>query len=51
MLILLTHNIKNEYMIVQNLICPTKDFRPFRRPRHRWEDGIRIDLREIGWGM
>jgi hypothetical protein len=20
------------------------------RPRHRWEDGIRIDLGEIGWG-
>jgi hypothetical protein len=24
--------------------------RPLRRPRHRWEDNIRIDLREIGWG-
>jgi hypothetical protein len=24
--------------------------RPFGRPRHRWEDGIRMDLREIGWG-
>jgi hypothetical protein len=21
------------------------------RPRRRWEDGIRIDLREIVWGM
>jgi hypothetical protein len=20
------------------------------RPRHMWKDGIRIDLREIGWG-
>jgi hypothetical protein len=20
------------------------------RPRHRWEDGIRMDLKEIGWG-
>jgi hypothetical protein len=20
------------------------------RPRHRWEDNIRMDLREIGWG-
>jgi hypothetical protein len=20
------------------------------RPRHRWEDNIKIDLREIGWG-
>jgi hypothetical protein len=23
--------------------------RPLGRPRHRWEDNIRIDLREIGW--
>jgi hypothetical protein len=22
--------------------------RPFGRPRRRWEDGIRMDLREIG---
>jgi hypothetical protein len=24
--------------------------RPLERPRHRWEDGIQMDLREIGWG-
>jgi hypothetical protein len=24
--------------------------RPLGRLRHRWEDGIRMDLREIGWG-
>jgi hypothetical protein len=23
---------------------------PLRRLRHRWEDGIRMDLGEIGWG-
>jgi hypothetical protein len=23
--------------------------RPLRRPRHRWEDKIRMDLRETGW--
>jgi hypothetical protein len=23
--------------------------RPLGRPRRRWEDGIRMDLREIGW--
>jgi hypothetical protein len=22
---------------------------PLGRPRHRWEDGIKMDLREIGW--
>jgi hypothetical protein len=24
--------------------------RPLERPRRRWENGIKIDLREIGWG-
>jgi hypothetical protein len=24
--------------------------RPLGRPRHRWEDNIKIDLREIGFG-
>jgi hypothetical protein len=22
---------------------------PLKRPRHRWEDTIRMNLREIGW--
>jgi hypothetical protein len=25
--------------------------KPLGRPRRRWEDGIRMDLREIGWRM
>jgi hypothetical protein len=24
--------------------------RPLGRPRHRWEDNIKMDLREDGWG-
>jgi hypothetical protein len=24
--------------------------RPLGKPRHRWEDGTRMDLKEIGWG-
>jgi hypothetical protein len=24
--------------------------RPLGKPKRRWEDGIRIDLREMGWG-
>jgi hypothetical protein len=24
--------------------------RPLERPRRRWEDGIKMDLRMIGWG-
>jgi hypothetical protein len=26
-----------------------KGKRPFGRTRHRWEDSIRTDVREIGW--
>jgi hypothetical protein len=25
--------------------------RPLPRPRRRWEDEFRMDLREIGWGV
>jgi hypothetical protein len=25
--------------------------RPLERPRRRWEDGIKMVLREIGWGV
>jgi hypothetical protein len=25
--------------------------RPLGRPRHRWEDNIKIDLQGMGWGM
>jgi hypothetical protein len=24
--------------------------RPLGRPRHRWEDNIKMDLRKVGWG-
>jgi hypothetical protein len=24
--------------------------RPLGKPRHRWEDNIKMDLREVGWG-
>jgi hypothetical protein len=24
--------------------------RPLERPRHRWEDNIKKDLREVRWG-
>jgi hypothetical protein len=27
-----------------------KGKRPLERPRRRWENGIKMDLREIGWG-
>jgi hypothetical protein len=25
--------------------------RTLGRPRHRWEDKIKMDLQEVGWGM
>jgi hypothetical protein len=25
--------------------------RPFRSPRRRWEDNIKMDLQDVGWGM
>jgi hypothetical protein len=25
--------------------------RPLGRPRHRWENAIRMDLREVAWGV
>jgi hypothetical protein len=24
--------------------------RPLERPRRRWEDNIKMDLQEVGWG-
>jgi hypothetical protein len=24
--------------------------RPLGRPKHRWEDNIKMDLQEVGWG-
>jgi hypothetical protein len=27
-----------------------KGDRPLERPRHRWEDNIKMDLRVLGWG-
>jgi hypothetical protein len=24
--------------------------RPLERPRRRWEDNIKMDLRQVGWG-
>jgi hypothetical protein len=38
---------RNEYRI---LVGKPEGKRPLRRPRHRWPDNIKMDLREIGWG-
>jgi hypothetical protein len=37
---------RNSYRI---LVRMPEGKRPLRRPTHRWEDNIKMDLREIGW--
>jgi hypothetical protein len=38
---------RNVYRV---LVVRLKGKRPLERPRRRWEDGIKIDLKETGWG-
>jgi hypothetical protein len=33
------------------LVGKSKEKRPLRRPRRRWEDNIKIDLQELRWGL
>jgi hypothetical protein len=39
-----------ERKVYNVLVRKPKGKRPLGRPRCRWEDGIRMDLREIGLG-
>jgi hypothetical protein len=32
------------------LVGRQKRRRPLGRPRHRWDDNIKMDLQEVGWG-
>jgi hypothetical protein len=38
---------RNAYRI---LVGKPERKRPLGRPRRRWEDNIKMDIREIGWG-
>jgi hypothetical protein len=38
---------RNVYRV---LVGKPEGKRPLERPRHRWEDGIKMDFTEIGWG-
>jgi hypothetical protein len=38
---------RNAYRI---LVGKPKGKRPLRRPRCRWVDNIKMNLRELGWG-
>jgi hypothetical protein len=39
-----------ERKVYKVLVGKPEGNRPLRRPRRRWKDGIRMDLREIGFG-
>jgi hypothetical protein len=39
-----------ERKVYKVLVEKPEGKRPLGRPRHRWEDGIKMDLREIGLG-
>jgi hypothetical protein len=39
--------MRNAYKV---LVGKPEGKRPLRRPRHRWEDSTRLDLRQTGWG-
>jgi hypothetical protein len=38
-----------ERNVYKDLVGKPEGKRPLGRPRHRWEDGIRMNLKEIGW--
>jgi hypothetical protein len=40
-----------ERKVYKVLVASPEEKRALGKPRHEWEDGIRMDLREIGWGM
>jgi hypothetical protein len=39
-----------ERKVYKALVGKPKGKRPRGRPRRRWEDELRMELREIGWG-
>ena len=34
----------------RSLVEKPEGKRPLGRPKHRWEDNIKMDLQEVGWG-
>jgi hypothetical protein len=41
-------HVGEEKCVYRVLVGKLKGKRPLGRPRHRWEDNIKVDLREIG---
>jgi hypothetical protein len=42
--------MRERAMHIRILVGKPEGKRPLGRPRHRWADNIKIDLRHIGWG-
>jgi hypothetical protein len=40
-----------ESKVFKGLVGEPEGKRPLGRPRRRWENGTRMDFREIGWGV
>jgi hypothetical protein len=40
---------KSYHKLRLNVYVP-REGRPLGRPRRRWEDNIKMDLQEVGWG-
>jgi hypothetical protein len=39
-----------ERKVYKVLMEEPEEMRPLERSKRRWQDGFRMDLREIGWG-
>jgi hypothetical protein len=42
--------VGEESKVYKFLVAKTEGKTPLGRPKHRWENGIRMNLGEIGWG-
>jgi hypothetical protein len=43
--------VGEEGKVYKVLVGNPEGKRPLVRPRRKWENGVRMDLREIGWGI
>jgi hypothetical protein len=41
--------MREERQVYKLLVGKPEGKKPLGKQRHRWQDGIRMDLREIGW--
>jgi hypothetical protein len=41
----------DERKVLEVLVGKPEGKSPLEKPRRRWKDGIKMDLREIGWGV